>query len=75
MRRAKKLWNDAVEALTGIIALFAAICIFAFVWRWAWNCAVPVTSLPVISYWQSVALLVMARVGKWIFVVTSRKEV
>lgn len=56
-------YRIARHVLLGLIAVILFALLFGWVTMTAWNAVIPaVVALPALSYWQAVALLVLARI-------------
>ncbi len=50
------------RAVLGLLVCGAVALVFGYVAMWLWNAVVPqISSLPAVTFWQAVALLVLAR--------------
>lgn len=58
-----RILHCAGHAVKGLVAVVAVALLFGWVVMTAWNAVIPaVAHLPVLDFWQAVALLVLARI-------------
>lgn len=61
--RTKKPAVIAAWIVLGIIAFAGLVVLFGFIMMWLWNALMPdIFGLPVITYWQGVGLLILAKI-------------
>jgi hypothetical protein len=60
--RSKSPLEIAGIVIFGIIAIIGFAALFGFVIMWLWNALMPeIFGLPVLSYWQAVGILILAK--------------